>query len=267
MSSLPIEFTRQSIRGFLLTCDARAHAPRSGEQSVGARPRFGAGRHRRILIDGTAARGRLKTRHTRRRSVMPLSRKLHAAAERQPIAGSAHRCDAPSFLSAENERANAGMIYRRIQSPDSPPTTRSTLFWGRARIGLQWLLFRAGPLAIGINQGGFHAGDARRGEPDIQFHIATLSADMAAGRCTAFSGFTFSVCQLRPKPRSIRLCRPTRWPRPAIHANYLASETDRACVVAPIAFARRLAATGSSFRPMWRPRCSRVRKPAPIQIF
>ena len=69
-------------------------------------------------------------------------------------------------------------------------------------MGLEWLLYRAGPLAVGINQGGLFArvmpGATR---PDIQFHVATLSADMAGGTAHEFSGFTLSVCQLRPESR------------------------------------------------------------------
>ncbi len=73
---------------------------------------------------------------------------------------------------------------------------------------LQWLLFRSGALAVGINQGGcfMHALKDANGKPvaatpDIQFHVATLSADMAGGQVHPYSGFTFSVCQLRPESR------------------------------------------------------------------
>jgi choline dehydrogenase len=60
---------------------------------------------------------------------------------------------------------------------------------GCVRIGLEWLLHRGGPLALGINQGGLFARmmpDSKR--PDIQFHVATLSADMAGGKVHGFSG-------------------------------------------------------------------------------
>ena len=76
------------------------------------------------------------------------------------------------------------------------------------KLGLQWLLFRSGPLAVGINQGGCfmralhdESGQPVAATPDIQFHVATLSADMAGGKVHPFSGFTLSVCQLRPESR------------------------------------------------------------------
>ena len=116
---------------------------------------------------------------------------------------------------------------------------------GRARMGLQWLLFRSGPLAIGINQGGLFARvlpDART--PDVQFHIATLSADSAGGKVHDFSGFTLSVCQLRPESTgTITLGSADPLQPPRITSNYLSAETDRRCMVAGMRLARRLAGT------------------------
>ncbi len=68
-----------------------------------------------------------------------------------------------------------------------PITTNDDLrsLWGKARIGLQWLLTRSGPLAVGINQGGlFTRVMPGPGTPDVQFHFATLSADMAGAKPT-----------------------------------------------------------------------------------
>jgi len=80
--------------------------------------------------------------------------------------------------------------------------------------------------------------------PDIQFHVATLSADMAGGKVHDFSGFTLSVCQLRPESRGrIELASADPLMPPRIHANYLATETDRIFAVRAISFARQLART------------------------
>lgn len=80
--------------------------------------------------------------------------------------------------------------------------------------------------------------------PDIQFHVATLSADMAGGKVHDFSGMTLSVCQLRPNSRgSITLGSADPYERPRIHANYLAEESDRHFAVESIRFARKLART------------------------
>ncbi len=85
-----------------------------------------------------------------------------------------------------------------------PITTNDELrsVFGRVRMGLQWLFLRSGPIGIGINKGGIFARALPEAErPDVQFHCGTLSADMAGGKVHDFSGFTLSVCQLRPQSR------------------------------------------------------------------
>jgi choline dehydrogenase len=131
-------------------------------------------------------------------------------------------------------------LNRRISTNDRLRSLR-----GRIGMGLEWLLARSGPLAIGINQGGLFTRVLPESEtPDIQFHIATLSADMAGGKVHDFSGMTLSVCQLRPESTgTIRLNGPDALQAPRIRANYLAAETDRRCAIAGIKFARSLAAT------------------------
>ena len=117
---------------------------------------------------------------------------------------------------------------------------------GRIRMGLEWAMRRTGPLAIGINKGGMfcRALPDENPTPDTQFHIATVSADHAAGKVHPFSGATLSVCQLRPESRgAIRLRSADPAEPPSIQANYLATETDRRTTVAGVKFARRMAAT------------------------
>ena len=101
---------------------------------------------------------------------------------------------------------------------------------GQAKIGLQWLLFRSGPLAVGINQGGcfMRALPDEASTPDIQFHVGTLSADMAGGKVHPYSGFTMSICQLRPESRGhIRIRSIDPFEPPEMQPNYLATDLDR----------------------------------------
>ena len=128
-----------------------------------------------------------------------------------------------------------------------PITTNDDLasWWRSLKIGLKWLLLRKGPLAIGINQGGLFTRvlpDSRT--PDVQFHFATLSADLAGAKPHPWPGFTMSVCQLRPESRGRVRIRSTD-PRepPSMQPNYLATETDWRCAVAGVKLARALAAT------------------------
>jgi choline dehydrogenase len=128
-----------------------------------------------------------------------------------------------------------------------PITTNDQLnSWiGKASIGLQWLLTRQGPLALGINQGGcFMRALPGSATPDIQFHVATLSADMAGAKVHPWSGFTLSICQLRPESRGhVRIRSADPLAVPEMQPNYLATALDRATVVAGIKAARQIAAS------------------------
>lgn len=126
-----------------------------------------------------------------------------------------------------------------------PITTNDALrsVWGRMRIGLQWLLLKSGPVASGIQLGGMFASTAPGAQrPDVQFHFGTISADMTAGRPHDFSGFTMSVCQLRPTSRgevTLRSSEPQA--APAARFNYLATDEDCATMVRGVRMARQLA--------------------------
>jgi choline dehydrogenase len=93
---------------------------------------------------------------------------------------------------------------RLIFKCTKPITTNDDLapIWRSTKIGLKWLLRRTGPLAVGINQSGlFTRALPEATRPDIQFHFATRSADLAGVKPHLLSGFTMSVCQLRPTSR------------------------------------------------------------------
>jgi choline dehydrogenase len=115
----------------------------------------------------------------------------------------------------------------------------------KARIGLEYALFRRGPMSMGASQVGIFARvDPASATPDVQFHIQPLSADEPGKGLHRYSAFTASVCQLRPESRGrIVTTSPDPHQAPAIHPNYLATAKDRAIVVAGIKLARRLAAT------------------------
>ena len=132
--------------------------------------------------------------------------------------------------------------------------------WGQARLGLQWLLFRSGPLAIGINQGGcFMKALTEAARPDIQFHVGTLSADMAGGKPHPWSGFTLSVCQLRPESRGrVQISSTDPLQAPSMLANYLSTDLDRRTAVAAVRAARSIAST-----PAMQPYVKREIKPGP----
>ena len=171
-------------------------------------------------------------------------------------------------LSGVGENLQDHLQMRLIFECAKPITTNDQLnsWLGQLQLGLQWLLFRSGPLAVGINQGGcfmraLHddAGQPVAATPDIQFHVATLSADMAGGKVHPFSGFTLSVCQLRPESRGhIRIRSTDPFEPPAMQPNYLSTELDRRTAVAAVKAARAIAAA-----PAMQPYVKREVRPGP----
>jgi len=128
-----------------------------------------------------------------------------------------------------------------------PITTNDDLrSWrGKLRIGAKWLFTRTGPLAIGINQGGlFTRVLPDSATPDVQFHFATLSAELAGAQPHPWPGFTLSVCQLRPESRgTVRIRSADPFQPPSMQPNYLSTGLDRRCAIAGVRLARRLADT------------------------
>ncbi|MEO7727100.1 MAG: choline dehydrogenase [Burkholderiales bacterium] len=130
--------------------------------------------------------------------------------------------------------------------------------WRRLGMGWKWLAHRTGPLAIGINYGGmFTRALPAAATPDIQFHFAALSAEMAGAKTHPWPGCTFSMCQLRPTSRGTVMIK-SRDPlaAPAMRPNYLSTELDCRTMVEGIKVARKLARThalagliGDEYRP------------------
>lgn len=152
-------------------------------------------------------------------------------------------------LPAVGENLQDHLQLRSIYRVKKPITTNDELrtLTGRAQIGLKWLLFRSGPLAIGINQGGLFTRALPESErPDVQFHFSTVSAEQAGAKPHPWSGCTFSVCQLRPESRGeIHINSADPFAAPAIHPRYLSTDVDRRTAVAGLRLTRQLAETPS----------------------
>jgi choline dehydrogenase len=113
------------------------------------------------------------------------------------------------------------------------------------KTGLQYLLTRKGPLTIAAAQAGLFARTRRELEtPDVQFATVIFSADRPAEGLHKFSGFSVIVYQLRPESRGeLKLKSADPAVPPAMHPNYLATETDRRTLIDGLKLGRRLLAT------------------------
>jgi choline dehydrogenase len=120
-------------------------------------------------------------------------------------------------------------------------------FFLKMRIGLEYILFRTGPMSMAASLVCAFAKTRKEvATPDIQFHFQPLSADKPGEGLHPYSAFTASVCQLRPESRgSIKLKSSDPFAYPAIHPNYLASRTDQETVVAGMKLTRKLSRTSA----------------------
>ena len=121
---------------------------------------------------------------------------------------------------------------------------RASRLLGKIGIGLEYVLFRRGPMTMAPSQlGAFAKSDPSRETPDLQYHVQPLTLDRFGEPLHSFPAFTASVCNLRPTSRGtveIKSADPRE--QPAIRPNYLSSEHDRQVAVAAIRLTRRIAA-------------------------
>ena len=115
---------------------------------------------------------------------------------------------------------------------------------GKARIGLQYLLSRSGPMSMAPSQlGAFTRSDPGRPHANIQYHVQPLSLDAFGEPLHSFPAFTASVCNLNPTSRgSVRIRSPRFGDAPAIAPNYLSTEADRQVAADSLRVTRRIAA-------------------------
>ncbi len=114
----------------------------------------------------------------------------------------------------------------------------------KVQVGLQYLMFRKGPLALATSPAALFARTRPElASPDIKCSLSPFSADRPQDGLHPFSGFTMIAYQLRPESRGeIRLKSPDPAVPTAVHPNYLSAETDRRTLVDGLKLCRRLLA-------------------------
>lgn len=112
----------------------------------------------------------------------------------------------------------------------------------KAKVGLQYILTRTGPLTISAGQVFvFMRTRPELESPDIQFHFIPFSADGPGGKLHDFSGITCTVCQLRPESRgTVKAKSADPRDKAAITLNYLDAELDQRTIVAGLKEVRRI---------------------------
>jgi len=113
---------------------------------------------------------------------------------------------------------------------------------GKARMALEYALFRTGPLTMAPSQLGIFTRSSPRHEtPNIEYHVQPVSLDRFGEPPHRFPAFTASIANLRPTSRgSVRIVGPDPHAAPAIRPNYLSTPEDRAIAVDSLKLARRI---------------------------
>jgi len=113
---------------------------------------------------------------------------------------------------------------------------------GKAAMGLEYMLFRSGPLTMPPSQlGAFDRSDPDQPTANIEWHVQPLSLDKFGEPLHTFNAITPSVCNLRPTSRGhIRIKSPNPAEYPAITLNYLATDEDKQVAIEGLKFTRRI---------------------------
>jgi len=121
---------------------------------------------------------------------------------------------------------------------------RANSWLGKAAMGLEYALFRRGPLTMAPSQlGCFAKSDESRETPNLEYHVQPLSTDKLGDDLHPFPGFTASVCNLRPESRgSIHVKSADPRQPPSIRPNYLATPGDRQVAADALRLTRRIVA-------------------------
>ncbi|MGE0500096.1 MAG: GMC family oxidoreductase [Rhizobiaceae bacterium] len=124
-------------------------------------------------------------------------------------------------------------------------------WWGKALVGMQYLLLRTGPLSMSMNQGGgFFRTDPSQPRPNMQLYFQAFSTVLPRpGERPILSpdpwpGFSIGLSNCRPTSRGsihIRSSDPREQPR--IVANAYSTNADVQEMLDAVKFLRRMAAT------------------------
>ena len=132
-------------------------------------------------------------------------------------------------------------VYK-VQSVKTLNTLANSL-WGKAMIGLEYGLFRSGPMSMAPSQlGAFTRSCPDQPHANLEYHVQPLSLDAFGEPLHRFPAFTASVCNLNPTSRGTVSLKTNRFEdAPAIAPNYLSTEADRKVAADSLRVTRRIA--------------------------
>jgi choline dehydrogenase len=149
---------------------------------------------------------------------------------------------------------------RAVYKIEGAPTLNvlSASIYGKAKIGLEYLLRRSGPMSMAPSQlGAFTRSSSAHEWPNLEYHVQPLSLDAFGEPLHRFAAFTASVCNLNPTSRgSVQIRSPHFGDAPAIHPHYLSTDADRQVAADSLRVTRRIVAAPAlaKYKPQeWKP--------------
>jgi len=114
---------------------------------------------------------------------------------------------------------------------------------GKAKMALEYALFRTGPLTMAPSQlGGFTRSSIEHATPNVEYHVQPLTLDKFGDPLHRFPAFTASVCNLRPTSRGhIRIKSADYRDAPEIQPNYLSTAEDHKVAADSLRLTRKIA--------------------------
>ena len=151
-------------------------------------------------------------------------------------------CELPGVGANLQDHLQIRSVYKVRGVPTL--NTLASSWWGKARIGLQYLLSRSGPMSMAPSQlGAFTRSDPSQPHPNIEYHVQPLSLDAFGEPLHSFPAFTASVCNLNPTSRgTVHIRSPRFTDAPAIAPQYLSTEEDRKVAADSLRVTRRIVA-------------------------
>ena len=137
------------------------------------------------------------------------------------------RVDAPGVGQNLQDHLQIRAVYK-VSNVKTLNTTSSSLF-GKAMIGLEYLLKRSGPMSMSPSQlGAFTRSDPEQPYANLEYHVQPLSLEAFGEDLHPFPAFTASVCNLNPTSRGQVRIQSNRFDDPPlIEPNYLSTPEDR----------------------------------------
>jgi len=140
----------------------------------------------------------------------------------------------------------------RLEGANTLNTMANSMF-GKAKIGLEYLFKRSGPMSMAPSQlGAFSKSRPDLETPDLEYHVQPLSLEAFGQPLHEFPAITASVCNLRPESRgTVTISSKNPNDAPRISPNYLSTEGDKQTAVSAIRQARRIMSHGpmSKYKP------------------